>query len=723
MTIADHEIQSRVVAEQTPFGLEVRTDGVGAIVVDTRTRSVTADAALLTMLGLPTDQEAPPGWQLLRRVPRPDRRRLCAAVAGLTGSRRERFRVEIGAEHTHRWLEARFEVDPLDGARVTAVVIDVDDLVTKNLTLTVENAELEASDRFHRAVIAATPDAIHVYDVATGALSRVNQSDEPLFDFSPEVAAVVSGVGVEQFIPYPDRCRLDDTLNLAATLPDQQSAFIRHRVVTTSGETRWVRRRIGVLARDADGKAVSLFIASLEVTDLISAEQEFKYAATHDESTGLANRRRFMTDMEEGLRRDKQVAFAVLDIDGLRSVSDTRGRDVADALLSAVARRLRSAVRADDVVARLGDTEFGLLVTSERWDTPEAVVQAPDTDTVHIERVVDRIEELLAEPFHLGDLQLALTASAGICTDRLDGDAETMIRAANAAMDRVRRSGSGGRYTFDDALAEDIRAEENIEQNLRRALRDDALEVYYQPIVAPRTGRVCSVEALMRLPDESGRLLPVEDVIAVAERCGLVSQLDDQMLVKAGRQVAAWRRDPRYRDLQLALNRSAKDLNRAGFHTRILRALDESGLPAEALLIEVTETVLLHVASARIEEMKRLCDSQIRFAIDDFGTGYASLSQLISLPISEIKIDRSFTARILEDPTCAALVAASIRIASDLGLSCVVEGVETVEQLDALPDYGGLLVQGYLFSRPRPAGENGPSLDTMIEARLRPLAS
>lgn len=722
MSTTDYGVSARASGDSSATPVRrLPTSSVGHIELDRITRLVIVDAAVLSMFSSTQHQFGCVEEFVNDRVHPDDRDSIRAAIDTDSPGRHHRFRGRIGAGERYRWFEARCQPRTGDPAYLAVTIVDIDELMSEQQQLRSANDDLANSNRFHQAVIAATPDAVHIFDIGTKSLSRAVDSPIPLHDFSAEATMVISGQRIAEFVPAEDRRKLQHAFKRAEKLSEQRTASLRHRVIAHDGTVYWLRRRIGVLDRDESGRATSLVVVSSEITDVVAVEQRVEYAATHDETTGLVNRRKFVAELGERLERGDDTVIAVLDIQGLRTVSDTRGRDAGERVLSAVSRRLCAAVRKDDVVARLADAEFGLLIAVAQ---PGPVAEGDDAvdGRSQMERILERVEQVLAEPFYLGDDEISLSASLGICTRLADAGAEAMLTAANAAMDKVRRSGEGGRFVFDRSLQDDIRSQEKIERNLRRALRENSLEVHYQPIVSPRTGRVASVEALVRLRDEDGCLLPVDAVIATAERCALISELDDQMLAKSSRQVALWRQDPQHRTLRLALNRSAKDLNRPGFYDRIMRGLAESGLPADALMLEVTETVLLHLTSSRIDEMTRLRDSRVGLAIDDFGTGYASLSQLVSLPITRIKIDRSFTSRVLEDPTCAALVAASVRIASDLGLSCVVEGVETVEQLEALPDYNQLLIQGYLYGRPRPCDE-GLGLNAAITAKLRPFHS
>jgi EAL domain-containing protein (putative c-di-GMP-specific phosphodiesterase class I) len=244
---------------------------------------------------------------------------------------------------------------------------------------------------------------------------------------------------------------------------------------------------------------------------------------------------------------------------------------------------------------------------------------------------------------------------------------------------------------------------------VRNALAHEAIEVVYQPVVSPGTGSVCAVEALVRIPDGSGGYLHTGDAIELAERTGAIAELDERVFDIACRRVADWRRSPEHRGLTLNVNRSAKDIGKPGFYDRVMAALARTELPPHALTIEITETALLDADERSVTDLIRLNLHGIGLAIDDFGTGYAPLRYLAELPITCIKIDRSFTIGLPHDAKAMTLVRTTIGLAEQLGTSCVVEGVETAHQLGALPQYSRLLVQGYLYSQPLPASAALPA--------------
>jgi EAL domain-containing protein (putative c-di-GMP-specific phosphodiesterase class I) len=227
--------------------------------------------------------------------------------------------------------------------------------------------------------------------------------------------------------------------------------------------------------------------------------------------------------------------------------------------------------------------------------------------------------------------------------------------------------------------------------------------------VEMKTGRLRAVEALVRVPDTTGGHLDAAHAVLVAEQTGLIAALDERVLRLACAQVASWRKLAGHADLAVAVNRSAAEIARPGFYRRITDAVTATGLPPDGLTIEITETVLLEATMQSISDLHRLRGDGIGIAIDDFGTGYASLHYLATLPITCLKVDSSFTAGLPHDPTSTTILCATVGLAADLGMDCIVEGVESIDQLNALPPKPGLLVQGYLYARPQPASTELPT--------------
>jgi diguanylate cyclase (GGDEF)-like protein/PAS domain S-box-containing protein len=685
-----------VQADRDALARAQRISRTGSWEFDHRTRQLIVSDELLAMCGVTRDAIAFGGRALVNGVADVDRELVETAMRDLVENGTSvdlRYRGVRPDNGEVAWFSARGQVERDEtGAmvRATCVITDIDELVQTE-------HELRAADAFQQAVIATTPDAIHIYDLADGTFIRANRSATPLIGFTPRSVTVLSGTDLDDVVPIEDWAELTATLGSAADLADGEVAHVQQRVYEPDGTITWLSRRMSVFARDPEGRATQLLVVSRDVSHAVEMRQLLQHAATHDELTGLPHRRQIQDLLDAFLAGDGTRAAAVLvvDLDGFKRINDGQGHAMGDAVLREVARRLTNATRPADAVARLGGDEFVVVLWTDSAEIASTLSVA----------VAGRIEAALAEPIVSQGRECWVTASIGVSVVDQDSASEAALAEADAAMYSVKKHGAHGFAVYDSAFAARARRHDWVERNLRRALRDDAVGVHYQPIVAPGSGLLSAVEALVRIHDEDGNPIDAAAVIEVAESSGLVSELDDRVLRQASAQVAEWRDSPLYRNLRLTINRSAQDLLRAGFHDRIVHTLATTALPASALTLEITETVLLDADVEAMGDVRKLYEHGVRLALDDFGTGYASLSQLTKLPISAIKIDRSFTTNMLHDRTCRALVRATVGIAEDLRMECIVEGVETEEHLAALPRYERLLIQGYLYGRPRPAHE------------------
>ncbi|BEL02647.1 bifunctional diguanylate cyclase/phosphodiesterase [Actinoplanes sichuanensis] len=415
------------------------------------------------------------------------------------------------------------------------------------------------------------------------------------------------------------------------------------------------------------------------------------HGATHDTLTGLPNRALFTERLDAALAaddRDTPVSVALIDLDDFKTVNDTLGHGVGDALLVAVADRLNGAVRAGDTVARLGGDEF--------------VVVLEDIDEDAAEAAGHRIIAALAEPVVAEGHELLVRASIGLSNGHSGQDAADLLRRADIAMYAAKHDGGGNVRCYSDVMAVSIADTAALGARLRHAISDGQLFLQYQPIVALDTGRLRGVEALVRWAHPERGIVPPVEFIPVAERTGLIVPLGDWVLREACAQLAAWRsehgdRAPR----MLNVNVSARQLREAGFVERVAAILNETGVPAHRLTLEITEStaVALGEAVTRLDDLRRM---GIRIALDDFGTGASTLTLLHELPVDQLKLDRSFTQG-TDTSRRDTMPAAVIALADAVGLDLVAEGVETGDQAARLAELGYQHAQGYHFARPLPA--------------------
>jgi diguanylate cyclase len=422
---------------------------------------------------------------------------------------------------------------------------------------------------------------------------------------------------------------------------------------------------------------------------LLSRDRERRRART-DALTGLPNREALTEQLSAAVaavRPGHLLGVVLLDLDGFKQVNDGFGHDAGDVLLQAAAGRLRSAVRDDAVLARMGGDEFAVLLPGLRSPSDA-------------ESVARRLLAALAPPLLVGPLEVVLGASAGTAVaESADVVAVHLLRDADTAMYAAKESGNGV-TAFAPGMHVAVRERLELEADLRVALREGQLQVHYQPVVDLAADRVAGFEALARWTHPLRGAVSPADFVPAAERSGLVVELERLVLDVACAQLVQWRRTSPA--LTVAVNVSARHLRERDYLDTVLSALVRHSLPPAALVLEVTESLLFHDDDDVREVLERLHTAGIGLALDDFGTGYSSLSRLASYPFDTLKIDRAFVSSLDADPTAPVLVA-TLALARGLGMSVVAEGVETEAQLDFLRTQGCEHAQGYLLSRPGPA--------------------
>lgn len=435
-----------------------------------------------------------------------------------------------------------------------------------------------------------------------------------------------------------------------------------------------------------------------EVFERMQAEERVWHIAHHDALTGLPNRSLLQDRLARALtgaeRAGGRVAVLFLDLDRFKSVNDTLGHDVGDALLKIVAGRLQAVVRDIDTVCRLGGDEF-VVVLGAVAGTDDAVM------------IAERIVAELARPAEIAGHALRAPTSIGIALFPEDGrDAQALMKAADTAMYAAKSRGRNNFQFFSPVMNDLATRFFHIEQRLRRAIEEGEFVLHFQPQVDVSRHRVCGLEALIRWRDaESGDLVPPGEFIPVAEETGLIVDIGDWVLRETCRQMRLWH-DAGWPRVPVAVNLSPRQFQQASLATRVRDILAAAGIAPELLELELTESSLMQSAGDPLVQMQALTDLGLRLTIDDFGTGYSSLSHLKRFPVSRLKIDRSFVRDICEDRDDAAIVASIIGLARTLDLEVVAEGVESTAQLAALRKEGCRICQGFLFSRPRPAEES-----------------
>jgi len=458
-------------------------------------------------------------------------------------------------------------------------------------------------------------------------------------------------------------------------------------IVTTDPDLARGRTLSWTFQPMADGGAVVLLE---DITERKNAETRISHLARYDELTALPNRVNFRDEIERLLaishNAERLSALLFVDLDQFKQVNDTLGHPCGDQLLCAVANRLREMLRPEDFVARFGGDEF--VVFQQNINSPE--------DAAALAR---RIVERLSERYRIDNHLVEIGASVGIALTAPEGtSADTLLKNADMALYRAKADGRGTFCFFREELAATVEARRTLELDLRKALGNEEFELFYQPLVNLKSGKIATCEALLRWNHPvRGTVSPV-DIIPVAEDMGLIVDLGRWILRRACMECMKWPES-----VSVAVNFSPHQFHQRDVMTEIRYALEVSGLPANRLEIEITESTLLRNTQLTHDILSQLHALGVRISLDDFGTGYSSLSYLHNFPMQKVKIDRSFLEGIDTDRPLK-LLRGVARLSADLGMSVVVEGIETNEQLELISADGTVSEgQGYLFSRPVPA--------------------
>jgi diguanylate cyclase (GGDEF)-like protein/PAS domain S-box-containing protein len=423
-----------------------------------------------------------------------------------------------------------------------------------------------------------------------------------------------------------------------------------------------------------------------------AAEDEIRHRALHDSLTGLPNRILFLDRLEQALARLRRghslAAVMFLDLDRFKRVNDSLGHHAGDEILTAVAPRLKQALRATDTVARFGGDEFGILLED---------IASEVTAT----QAAERIAAVFARPFVLGSAEHFVTASVGIALARGGERADELVRDADTAMYRAKEGGRARYELFDDELRARAVSRLRMETDLRRALERRELWLEYQPVVSLRDETIVSVEALLRWKHPERGLIPPAEFIPIAEETGLIEPIGSQVLDEACRQAAQWHAArPDRAPIGISVNLSAVQIANATLPDTVAMAVRAADLDPSTLRLEITESVLLGETARLSETLSRLRELGIQLVLDDFGTGYSSLGYLTRLPLDALKVDRAFVKGLGHDPQDTSLTEAIIAMSRALSLPVICEGVETEVQLAELRRMGCDQIQGYYFSRP-----------------------
>jgi len=523
----------------------------------------------------------------------------------------------------------------------------------------------------------------------TGAIVAVNDAFAALTGYAREqlIGAPMSALVVEE-----QRVQHENAFR-ALLEGNEMSTKNELQYERSDGQRLWVSEHLG---RALHATEVRILAQCQDITDRRQATWELARQALHDELTGLPNRAMLLHRLRAALADSEAkgglVGVMFIDVDRFKIVNDSLGHKAGDQLIKHIAHQLGTAVRVEDTVSRFGGDEF-VVLCAELMSVGEAVA------------VADRIRRSLIEPFQVAGNKLYTTLSIGLAVSR-DGEytADELLRDADAAMYRAKDLGRNRIEIFDEGMREKLVERMELEQELRAAIRDQSLSLHFQSIVDCPSGYPVGFESLVRWHHPTRGLLSPGQFLPTAEEAGLTSRIDGICLRKACQQLADWtKKYPAASNLYVSSNIVPTQFPR--FIEQIEDTLKRSGLAPNQLLIEVVENALLDDAEGSLHAITSLRDMGVQIAIDDFGTGFSSLSYLTQFRPDKLKIDRSFVMKLPEDRATGAVVRAIADMARALDIDVIAEGVETMEQADALRSMGVPYIQGFLFAKPRPPEE------------------
>jgi diguanylate cyclase (GGDEF)-like protein/PAS domain S-box-containing protein len=441
-----------------------------------------------------------------------------------------------------------------------------------------------------------------------------------------------------------------------------------------------------------------------DITERRAAEAKIAHMAHHDALTGLPNRLLFKERLQQALAhvgRGQACAVLYLDLDYFKTINDTLGHPLGDGLLGVVAQRLRRSVRQTDTVARLGGDEF-------------AIVQNDVRDSASTRALAERLVNEIGAPYNLDGHHVVIGTCIGIARGPVDGaDPDQLMRNADLALYSAKLEGRGRYCFFKTEMAEIMEQRRVLELELRAAIMVNEFEVFYQPLVSLETGRIRGFEALLRWNSPTRGMVSASEFIPLTEEIGLAIDIGEWVVDQACAEAATWPEE-----LSVSVNVSAEQLRSGTLLSVVAAALRRSGLASARLELEITETAVIQDPEAARAVLRQLKDFGVSIALDDFGTGYSSLSYVREFPFDRIKIDRTFVRDLCQRPDSIAIVRAITGLCSSLGIATTAEGVETDEQLAILRAERCNEVQGYLFSRPCPAGDIPELLKSFAKTRI-----
>ncbi len=656
------------------FGALADHAPVGMFVSDTEGSCVYTNERLSVLVGLTSDPLLGDGWG--RSLHPDDAERVqteCAASAAAGRDFHGEYRF-LRPDGGVRWVEGSASAVRNAEQELLGWVGCCVDLTARKL-----------SDERYRDLFEHAADAIFIVNM-DGVITAINRAGVRLTGY--DLDELIGTCLFELIVPeHAERARtaFQDRLDGVAREVSE------YEMVRKSGARVFVE--VSGRLVEQDGIALGIEGIARDTSERHAFEQRLVHDAMHDALTGLPNRTLFRDRLEQALARavrsGSKVAVMLLDLDAFKLVNDSLGHAVGDALLVTLAPRLQREVRSSDTVARLGGDEFGFLVE----------------DFTKEHELIDVAERLLAAVADSPDHVQRLTGSLGLAFAGSGDTAEIALSNADTAMYKAKNAGPGSFEVFDETMRSRLLRDRALTKALTTALEDNALDVHYQPIVSLEDGNILALEALARWNHPQWGWISPNEFIPLAEDKGLIIGLGQFVLDEAAKQASVWRTEyPNALPLGIFVNVSSRQLSQPDYVDDFTRTLERHGISASDIGIEITERVLIdHDDQTLADNLAELIRTGVGLSLDDFGTGYSSLTALKMLPLTALKIDRSFIEDIHKNTDVAPISRASISLGHQFGLTVIAEGVETQVQVDALRQFGCDAAQGFHFARPQPA--------------------
>lgn len=462
-----------------------------------------------------------------------------------------------------------------------------------------------------------------------------------------------------------------------------------YRITYVTGEERWILTKCRVVY-DALGKPTKLVGVHEDITDEKEIEEHKNYIMEHDELTGLLNRKAFMQRFEQeiqnGALNNKNVAIFIMDFDNFKLLNDTFGYEYGDLFLCNITKKLQEELDQNSLMARLGGDEF--IILKKGIDIEEV--------TVFCERILNMVDS----PWSLDEYEQDVTVSIGVSVYPKDGNyAEELLKRAEMAISKAKKEGKNQFVFFQPSMKEEIRKRMRMLKQLKKAVEQHQIQVYFQPQLEVMSENVCGVEALVRWMLPTGEVIPPSEFIPLAEETGLIIPIGEYIFEKAIIQCKEIVENFN-QSIKISVNVSSIQLRHKNFVAIFKEIIERVGLNPDYIILEITESVLMEALDTTVKKLQELREIGIRIALDDFGTGYSSLNYLVELPIDIVKIDRSFIDNIGEDEKKKDIVSLIVDLAHHLDIVVVAEGVESKEQYEILKSQNCDKIQGYFFSKP-----------------------